>query len=133
MQGRPVVVHCRSTGWSPAFAGGLPAYLVNLPDQGVQIAPAPLRLVHLLAVGAETAQPPAEGDMDIQPQIFARPEGQNRIVLPSEGKGLDRPGQPHSGQLRNDTHSALLGSIHTNKDMLIIREWKYKKNDMNKS
>ena len=90
----------------PLFPRMLPAHQMDFPDQSVQVAVHPLRAVDLLAIGAEAAQRPAEGNVDIQAQVRAVLIGKELVVFLSEGEGFDGPGQPHPGQISDDTHGA---------------------------
>lgn len=73
----------------------LAAHHVDLPDQGIDVLIAQIGVVDRLAVGAEIAQAPAEGDVDIQPQPLAVPIGEDLVKLAGEYKGFYRPGEPH--------------------------------------
>lgn len=123
MQGRPVAVHCRSAGWSPAFYWGTDRLSGESPRSGCpdSACTAPAHTPSCSRSGSRAALG-KRGYGHTAPDLrMTRKVELDRTPF---GKGLDRPGQPHSGQLRDDTHNALLGAVHTNKDMLIIREWK---------
>ena len=92
-------------------AGVLAAHPVDLLQKRVDVAAAFLRRVELLAVGAEGAQLPAEGNMDIEAQPPAFREGQDLIVFVLKDKGPGGAGQPHTSQFRNHMYLKYVRSI----------------------
>ena len=79
-------------------------YHTDLLQQGIHITVAQFLFIDHLAVRAEIADLSAEGNMDIQAKPLTIAIRQAGIVCICKGKGLPGAGQPHSGQVSNDSH-----------------------------
>ena len=79
---------------------------MDFPNQRIYVPVAKLFGISNLAIGAEIADALTEWNMNIQSKVFAICKRQMLVIFIFEGEGLDRFGQPHSCQIRNDTHSS---------------------------
>jgi hypothetical protein len=61
---------------------------MDLPDQGVDISVAQVLFIAHLAVGTEAADAPAEGDVDVKPQVITFGKRQDAVIFIFKGKGL---------------------------------------------